>query len=161
MIRTILRALSLASPTRADNTLSAPVITTATARICLFFGLYLGLSVISTDQHHATDPRRLEHNLVESLNEWPTVLRRHAQQARQMLRKLVDERIVFTRVERPGGGDDAMLQQQCAVRAGGDVGRDVIQRAMPDYREKLTVSELIDLVAYLKDRDGGPEPARN
>jgi copper resistance protein D len=32
---------------------------------------------------------------------------------------------------------------------------------MPDYREKLTVSELIDLVAYLKGRDGGPEPARN
>ena len=31
---------------------------------------------------------------------------------------------------------------------------------MPDYREHLTVSELIDLVAYLKSLGGGPEPAR-
>jgi putative copper export protein len=31
---------------------------------------------------------------------------------------------------------------------------------MPDYREKLTVGELIDLVAYLKSLDGGLEPAR-
>ena len=32
---------------------------------------------------------------------------------------------------------------------------------MPDYREKLTVTELIDLVAYLKGLGGASEPARN
>jgi putative copper resistance protein D len=31
---------------------------------------------------------------------------------------------------------------------------------MPDYREKLTVSELIDLVTYLKGLGGGADPAR-
>ena len=31
---------------------------------------------------------------------------------------------------------------------------------MPDYREKLTVSELIDLVAYLRSLDRGPAPAK-
>ena len=32
---------------------------------------------------------------------------------------------------------------------------------MPDYRERLTVSELIDLVAYLRTLGGDPAAARN
>jgi hypothetical protein len=32
---------------------------------------------------------------------------------------------------------------------------------MPDYRDQLTLGELIDLVAYLTRLGGGPESARD
>jgi mono/diheme cytochrome c family protein len=60
----------------------------------------------------------------------------------------------------PGYLVESILNPNARIVDGPGYNDDRGLSTMPDYRDRLTVAELIDLVAYLRGPGGGPPPAR-